>query len=250
MLNNKNELISFFKEFVDLLEKENLWYVVEAGTLLGTIREGKMIDWDDDIDILVSIETYKYLRKKYPKNFLDMKTKGYPFIIGKWVPNVDNFLDSPIAIDLFPLIPTTTKRIKKYKKFSNVFRFANQMMNKGSKYKGFNWQLKLLKIVLWPLQWTTKKLTFDEVVEILEEKDKPEMTLMVDNPNSKINNQISPLTIWKRKKKKFEYFEVYVPVDYKDILSRRYGVDYMIPNRSVNAFEHINAINTKIRKNN
>ena len=89
MFSNKKELIVFFKEFIDLLEIENLWYVVEAGTLLGTIREGKMIDWDDDIDILVSIETYRYLREKYPKNFLDMKTKGYPFIIAKWVPDVD-----------------------------------------------------------------------------------------------------------------------------------------------------------------
>lgn len=249
MLNNKKELIRFFKEFVDLLDQENLWYVVEAGTLLGTIREGKMIEWDDDIDVLVSIETYKFLKQKYPKNFLDMDIKGYPFIIAKWVPDVNNYLNSPIAIDLFPIIPTTQERINKYTKFSNVFRFANQMMNKGSKYKSFSWQLRLLKIVLWPWQWTTKKITFNEVVQILEEKDYPEMTLMVDNPNSKIENQKSPLTIWNREKKTFEYYEVFVPKDYHQILTKRYGSNYMIPNKSVNSFEHINAISTKIRKN-
>ncbi|MBR2055731.1 MAG: LicD family protein, partial [Mycoplasmataceae bacterium] len=81
MLSQKKELISFFKEFTELLEKEKLWYVAEAGTLLGAIREGKMIEWDDDIDVLISIETYRYLKNKYPKNFLDMDTKGYPFII-------------------------------------------------------------------------------------------------------------------------------------------------------------------------
>ena len=245
MLSQKKELISFFKEFTELLEKENLWYVAEAGTLLGAIREGGMIEWDDDIDVLISIETYRYLKNKYPKNFLDMDTKGYPFIIAKWVPDINNFLNSSIAIDLFPIIPTTQKRVNKYKKFKNVFRFANQMMNKGSKYVGFNWKLKLLKIVLWPIQWTTKKIDFEEVVEILEEKNNPEFTLMVDNPNSKINNQKSPLTIWNRKKIQFENYPIYIPVDYDEILKRRYGNDYMVPKKKINCFEHINAINVK-----
>ena len=245
MLSQKKELISFFKEFTELLEKEKLWYVAEAGTLLGAIREGKMIEWDDDIDVLISIETYYYLKNKYPKNFLDMNTKGYPFIIAKWVPDINNFLNSSIAIDLFPIIPTTQKRVNKYKKFKNIFRFANQIMNKGSKYVGFNWKLKLLKIVLWPIQWTTKKIYFEEVVEILEEKNNPEFTLMVDNPNSKINNQKSPLTIWNRKKIQFENYPIYIPVDYDEILKRRYGNDYMVPKKKINCFEHINAINVK-----
>ncbi|MBR3348223.1 MAG: LicD family protein, partial [Mycoplasmataceae bacterium] len=73
----------------------------------------------------------------------------------------------------------------------------------------------------------------------------PEFTLMVDNPNSKINNQKSPLTIWNRKKIQFENYPIYIPVDYDEILKRRYGNDYMVPKKKINCFEHINAINVK-----
>ena len=39
-------------------------YFISGGTLLGIYRDGKLIDWDDDIDI--DILNYSY-RKKYKK---------------------------------------------------------------------------------------------------------------------------------------------------------------------------------------
>lgn len=38
---------------VDILEKENIPYFVDHGTLLGIVRDGDLIPWDDDIDISI-----------------------------------------------------------------------------------------------------------------------------------------------------------------------------------------------------
>ena len=42
-----------FKEFLSYLEKNNITYFLTGGTLLGCIRHGKRIPWDDDFDIFI-----------------------------------------------------------------------------------------------------------------------------------------------------------------------------------------------------
>jgi len=41
----------YFYFFVDTLERNNILYTAGGGTLLGTIRHGKEIPWDDDYDL-------------------------------------------------------------------------------------------------------------------------------------------------------------------------------------------------------
>ena len=54
-------------------------YFLSGGTLLGIIRDGKLIEWDDDIDINVFSDSYKNNFKKI-LNFA--KLNGYPFHLG------------------------------------------------------------------------------------------------------------------------------------------------------------------------
>lgn len=57
-LSTKNATIldEGFKQITALLSQNNIPWWLEAGTLLGAIREGKRIEWDDDYDIGYPLE--------------------------------------------------------------------------------------------------------------------------------------------------------------------------------------------------
>ena len=48
-----NELYDMFKHLTNLLNKNAIKWVATDGTLLGAIRHGGFIPWDDDIDIAI-----------------------------------------------------------------------------------------------------------------------------------------------------------------------------------------------------
>ena len=55
----KNIEIDILKEFVSVCNKLNLRYYIIAGTLIGAIRHGGFIPWDDDIDIAMPRDDYE-----------------------------------------------------------------------------------------------------------------------------------------------------------------------------------------------
>ncbi len=65
-----------FHEIHRICIKNDIKYIMDAGTLLGAIRHGKFIPWDDDIDIRILRSEYKKLCKALEK---DMDRDKYFF---------------------------------------------------------------------------------------------------------------------------------------------------------------------------
>lgn len=73
-----------------LAKKHGLQYFITAGTLLGAVRHGGFIPWDDDIDVVMTTKDYKKLAKlaktELSEGFFfqdERSEKGYPFFFGK-----------------------------------------------------------------------------------------------------------------------------------------------------------------------
>lgn len=101
-----------------ICRKNNIPYFLESGTLLGAVRHGGYIPWDDDIDISVFLSDYSRLRRvlqeQLPSNmvFQDTTTDpNYPMLIGK-VRDTNSYFEEEYSdkikytglfIDIFPL---------------------------------------------------------------------------------------------------------------------------------------------------
>ena len=68
-LEGRNGVIArrMLRKVSKVLEKENIPYILEAGTLLGIVRENRLLPWDNDIDITITRQFEDQLLKSLRK---------------------------------------------------------------------------------------------------------------------------------------------------------------------------------------
>lgn len=106
------EELKLLEQFHTLCEKHKIPYWLDSGTLIGAVRHGGFIPWDDDIDVCVLLKDYKRLRKvlmeelNAPYTFQDCETdKAY---YHKWA----QIVNTDIVVERY--IPQQEKVIRKY----------------------------------------------------------------------------------------------------------------------------------------
>lgn len=146
--------LNILKEFDEFCTKHNLKYCITAGTLLGAVRHGGYIPWDDDIDVGMFRPDYEKLISLYDempdscKIFSREINPNHSRLYGKICNtdyiSVDSFYDEKssgyLGIDVFPLeaVPENReeflKLAKKTKVIRQLFIFANSALFKGNSF--------------------------------------------------------------------------------------------------------------------
>lgn len=64
-------MLDILIEVDKICRKHNIPYWLDSGTLLGAVRHGGFIPWDDDMDICVMRKDYKLLKKYLSEELSD-----------------------------------------------------------------------------------------------------------------------------------------------------------------------------------
>lgn len=111
----KRILLKTFEDYTIFCKEHNLVFYAAFGTVLGAIRHGGLIPWDDDIDVYMPREDYNKLlslRKDINDDYeiVDLENDGYYQDFAKFVNKKTTLIETKeipfvcgIYIDIFPL---------------------------------------------------------------------------------------------------------------------------------------------------
>lgn len=233
-MTEKEEIwLEAIKKICNSLEKNGCRYFLDTGTLLGAIRDGHFIPWDNDIDL--SVVDCDNNAEVIPTICSTMYKEGY------------NVTATSDEIDVFDKTGLLNLGVKFYHKYDQTYwavlsrvegsEMAHSLymsLSRGIIYKkGYSkYYLKsMLSSALRILSFITPKSV---VNRLLYKADVKSNTIKI--PANLLNDFIDY---------QFYDFTVKVPSDYKDYLRYRYGEDWNKPNPKYNYMSDDGAIKDK-----
>ena len=147
----------------DIFDRNHVRYVIEYGSLLGAVRHGGFIPWDDDFDYVVFEDDYakasEALRRELPPTYILHDAQSDPAYMYsfskvrhlKSIALEDRFNDQMkykgISIDLFK------GRIERNNKFArSLFLAKSHLESHRNKFKSVKSLAELIKLSLYGLQ--------------------------------------------------------------------------------------------------
>ncbi len=226
ILRVQNRLLEMGNIIARVFEKHNIPYMITFGTLLGAVRHGGFIPWDDDFDFFLFDDTYEYaieiLRKELPDNLFLEDEKSEPLYFHGWAHVKD--LNSEVYYEQFPQDNTYSHHGLSV----DLFRCKKMKMSELCQYRKIQAEKYLQRKVLHRLisnEEYVKKLEFLTTKIELEEKDtvssNTEILAMAVPERYMEYKDVFPL-----KKYQFDKYLFYGPKDFDKILTHFYG-DYM-----------------------
>lgn len=207
------ELLKIFHAFC---EKEKLEYWIDYGTLLGAVRHGGFLPWDDDVDIAmerkVYDQAYPILRNGLSKYGIDVHRSNGHIGIGY------KHKDTGVWIDVFPidLVKVNGGIQESSGKINKCFEKIRKKCKKNGQH--INDEDFLAK----------ESIFRNKCIQGISDADGDEVMVHGVETFLLPIKYCSKHSVYPRQKILFEDFELYAPSDAADYLNSLYGNDFML----------------------
>ena len=237
---HKKMALDVLVKVADFCDKNDITYYLAYGTLLGAVRHGGFIPWDDDIDIIMPRPDYERFIKIFDENIglkITSPHSDLPFYYFTKVYNPNTLKEEPIDykgrepfgvdIDIFPLdgfpedINESKKIIEKAKKINRDLLLSISQKKKRNVLKTA--YVKYTKFV-------GQKKYVNKYTKISTQYDYTTSKLVggVDPYDGMRDIFVKDEVFYDKVKIKFEDYEFWAPAGYVNYLTSKYG-DYMTP---------------------
>ena len=152
LLKVQDRLYEMGVTIAQILEKNNIDYMLSFGTLLGAVRHGDFVPWDDDFDLWIFDDNYakaiQVLRKELPSNMFLEDEESEPKYFHAWahvkdiktiVENILFIQDTEykhkgLSIDLYRIKKMNSSELEKYI-YEEKIKYFNRRVSIGNMSK-------------------------------------------------------------------------------------------------------------------
>ena len=211
----------FAKKMTDFFDAHNLEYFITSGTLIGVVRHGGFVPWDDDFDVGMMRKDYERLKLILKENFKSIDISKISVSKGNSIQVIDSALKNSNGEILYYNGPKYTQ-IYQGESFKNcrlIEVFPHEYYKDGytlTEYKKYMSTIKNQLGLIDSWQDMTDFLNL-EIANNKNVADKSSFIYYgVDSLGSYIVNPTGPMSqdmIFPRKKVKFEGYEFWAPND-------------------------------------
>jgi len=221
------KMLDILKVVDAIFQKYNIEYFLDGGSLIGAVRHGGFIPWDDDLDIAVKYSDYKRLKKIFQQElpedlvYQDFSTdSNYPLLIAK-IRDKNSYFEEDftsklqekgIYLDIIPMekVPSMTWKVKLDYWYGHCIRAIHNYTDKKD---------KLLSYCVLPFAWALIQLT--RLFNLFSSSEQ-----IAHIYGWKAYNSLSAKNVFPVKRMKFEGVDVCVPNNPDAVLTALFG-DYM-----------------------
>jgi len=139
----KQTAFEILRHFKDFCTQNNIAFFLSNGTLLGAVKYGGFIPWDDDVDVLMPRADYDRLIRLYPDSarfqlFSAERVPDFRFPFAKLCDrttvkmeeNIDNGVSLGIDIDIFPIDSCTEHILRRDVQLRSKLCLVGYMLSK------------------------------------------------------------------------------------------------------------------------